>query len=185
LLALIKKQKPVNLTELIGELKNVFESYLKECLNEFPSENRVNGIGIFTDSDMSSFVVYINTVEHLNERNLNADNEDEKLTNKWWLPEWSWESKDSAEQERIIDISQKISNQLEFYDYKKTLFKTYCEILANLSNSDKVSLKDDFVLLVQESDNFNSKTDKNDLSKILSESQWTEYLKFNKYWLGY
>tara|TARA_B100001173_G_scaffold298878_1_gene296888 strand:+ start:68 stop:622 length:555 start_codon:yes stop_codon:yes gene_type:complete len=184
-LALIKKQKPVNITELIGELKNEFESYLIDCLNEFPSKNRVNGIGIFTDSDMSSFMVYINTVEHLNERNLNADDEDEKLTNKWWLPEWSWESKDSAEQERIIDICQKISNQLEFYDYKRTLFKTYCEILANSSHSENVSLNDDCVRLVQESDNFDSETDKNDLSKILTESQWTEYLKFNKYWLGY
>ena len=175
----------MNLTELIGELKNEFKSYLIQCLNEFTSESRINGIGIFTDSDMSSFVIYINTSEHLNERNLNADNEDEELTNKWWLPEWSWESKDSAEQEQIIGISKKISSQLEFYDYKRTLFKTYCEILENLNNSDLISLDNDFVRLVQESDNFDSEIDKNDLSKILTELQWIEYLKFNKYWLGY
>ena len=175
----------MNLTDLIEELKNEFKSYLIHCLNEFKSENRINGIGIFTDSDMSSFVIYINTVEYLNERNLNANNEDEKLTNKWWLPEWSWESKDSAEQLRIMNISQKVSNQLEFYDFKRTLFKTYCEVLASLNNSNLVRLDNDFIRLVQESDNFDSKTDKNDLSKLLSQPQWTEYLKFNKYWLGY
>ena len=175
----------MKLTELIEELKREFKSYLIQCLNEFPSKNRVNGIGVFTDTDISSFMVYINTVEHLNARNLNSDNEDEKLTNKWWLPEWSWESKDSAGQERIIDISKKISNQLEFYDYKRTLFKTYCEILAELNIADLNNEDNDFVRLVQESDNFDSEIDKNDLSKILSELQWTEYLKFNKYWLGY
>ncbi|WP_422104709.1 DUF4303 domain-containing protein [Winogradskyella sp.] len=175
----------MKLTKLIQELKNEFEVYLIQCLNEFTSENDINGIGIFTDSDMSSFVIYINTKSHLNERNSDADTQDEQLTNKWWLPEWYWESEDSSGQNRIIAITQKISSQLEFYDYKRTLFKTYCEILENLNDSDFIKLDDSFVRLVQESDNFDSETDKNDLSKILTESQWNEYLRFNKYWLGY
>ena len=63
------------------------------------------------------------------------------------------------------------------------MFNLFCEALKEL-REEGVFLKaeDDFLLLVQESDNFSDDDDKYDLKLILSDKQWQSYVKFNSNW---
>ncbi|MEL6556588.1 MAG: DUF4303 domain-containing protein [Bacteroidota bacterium] len=142
----------MNITDKIFfDFKAGFKSYLIKCYQSGAQQTKVTGIGVFTDSDMSNFVVYINSKDHLTQRNAESTSRNEMLTNKWWLPEWWWES-NALEEGNLIDELERIFKQLEFKTYKNTLFSVYCQVLEEIKN--EINADNDFVLLVQVSDNF-------------------------------
>jgi hypothetical protein len=173
-------------SNLFSEFKTNFKAYILNCYESVSKESEIAGFGIFTDSDMSTFVVHINTTKHLSEQHKNKTSEDEKLTDKWWLPEWGWVSKYQTDEKNLHNNLEHIYINMEFVAYKKNLFRVYCEVLSELFKEEKLkNTSDDFILMVQECDNFNQEKDKESLSMILGEKQWEEYIKFNKYWMAY
>jgi len=172
--------------EAFSAFKSSFKAYVLECYKSIAVENEISGLGIFTDADMSSFIIRINTSQNLVERNSESEAESDRLINKWWMPEWGWESEHDELEGDLVKQLEVISSNLEFDTFKTTLFSIYCEVLAELSEEKVLENRnDDLILIVQESDNFDSKRDKESLSLILNENQWNEYLEFNKHWMGY
>ena len=172
--------------EVFSAFKNSFKTYVLEHYKSIATENEISGLGIFTDSDMSSFIIRINTSQHLLERNSKSETEGDRLINKWWMPEWGWESKYDDLEDDLVKQLEIISSNLAFDTFKRKLFSVYCEVLAELSEEKVLENgSEDLILIVQESDNFDSKRDKESLSLILNENQWDEYLEFNKHWMGY
>ena len=166
--------------KILHNYKADFKSYLLKCYQSVAQKTKVTGIGVFTDADMSNFVIYINSKDHLTHRNAESTSRNEMLTNKWWLPEWWWES-NALEEGNLIDQLELIFKHLEFEIYKNTFFSIYCQVLEEIKK--EINADNDIVFLVQVSDNFDVE-DKQYLSNILDEEQWEEYLEFNNYWIG-
>ena len=166
---------------LLREFKSGLGAHISGCLESIESKVEIAGIGLFTDSDMSGFKLCINSQEHLKNQNEIAESENDLLVNKWWIPEWWWESNNQEEESKLFGLLDAISEALEFAIYKRTLFKVYCQVLKE--NAKQIASRNsNIVFLVQESDNFDQDLHREGLLLLLSDEQWEEYVRFNRYW---
>jgi hypothetical protein len=174
----------------LNQFKLKFKNYTKNFLRSIQSERKkICSFGVFADQDMSSFLLCYNTKEHLIEYEVLLTTNDKISTNPaediWWIPEWEGSDEDLREpiNEELHTMMNKFYKKMDFVKYKDTMFNLFCEALKEL-REEGVFLKaeDDFLLLVQESDNFSDDDDKYDLKLILSDKQWQSYVKFNSNW---
>ncbi|TAE11981.1 MAG: hypothetical protein EAZ95_12915 [Bacteroidetes bacterium] len=162
--------------EIKDYLKEQMTYLYNQCVKE---DETVYAVGIFGDSDMSTFALNILTHE---------PNEIEK----WWIPEWNHElnykTLDEAYKlnydklyeiiEDLIKGTRNSENFELFVQYKRDVFDICCEALKELKESNlfkKVSA--DLSFLVQECDNGIYGTREQSLSKILTPEQREEYKK--------
>lgn len=164
-----------------------FKSILKTLISDYylqviGREIEICSFGIFTDSDISGFVIYYNL-----KTNIDSDSD------KWWLPDWTSGSVNDNfyNQDDRYHQLEKIMNELigkstwdfddkknTFATYKNEMFDSICDVLKEL-NEEKLfkNASDDFFLLVQESDNGVYEERTTSLNKIMSKEQFEEYQK--------
>ena len=188
--------------EFKEKLKGLASDYLKKI---FQREKEICSFGVFTDSDISGFVLYYNTKEGMKGLinsgiEWNKENPDSTLqidSGKWWMPEWYSESvddesffqNDKREKElylvleeqinktRLFETNDHLFNEA-FVKYKEEVFDLICQSLKELKDADCFSkVSNDFFLLVQEGDNGVYGSRKESLSKILTKNQLDKYLE--------
>ena len=179
---------------IFEEFKVEFCQYCQAFATSLADEKEsISSFGIFTDQDMSSFVLAYNTQEHIHRKSQAASESISaseaasiSFSNKWWIPEWKGDDEkfNPEKQEEFYLKLEKLAGLLPFPLYKDSLFMLYCESLAELRNSGAfLQQTSDFFMLVQESDNF-SLSDFDRLKKLLNKEEWEEYLRFNKDFMG-
>lgn len=180
----IEKTFIPNETEL--KFKKIFKSLISDYYKQvIEREKEIFSLGIFTDSDISGFIM-----------NYNVKRENNSESDKWWIPEWKSESKDDQsfyhEDDRYQEL-ETIMNKLykksewnfdeeknTFALYKKEIFDSICEALKELKEENLFKgVTEDFLLLVQESDNGIYDGREISLKKIMSKEQFEAYLKFS------
>ncbi|MBD0254565.1 MAG: DUF4303 domain-containing protein [Cytophagales bacterium] len=191
-------------TEVLGKLKVEVKDYLTRIVAFiYESEAELCSFGIFTDSDISGFVVGYNTAHHLNAQNIsNLANPGGvleaviKSSNKWWIPEWTSGSNRELRNEQY-ELYQEICDGLEevhqktqwhsddgkntFILYKDDIFDLLSESLKELKEEGIFNKTDeDFFLLVQEEDNGMYGERGPSLKKILNDRHYRKYLAFCK-----
>lgn len=159
-------------------LKTLISDYYKDVIKK---EKEICSFGIFTDSDISSFLMSCNTA-------CKAKNEEDK----WWIPEWKAasikEDDDYYEDERYEQLEKIMNDLIEqsnwdfeeekntFASYKNEIFDCMCMALKELKAAKLFEeVSDDFFLLVQESDNGISDERAISLHKIMSKEQFEAY----------
>ncbi len=196
------KYIPKNIAE---QFKELFKDVAKDCLKViFEKEEEIYAFGVFTDSDISSFLLAYNTkgnldtiiksgVEYKNEFSI-TNLSDDFL--KWWIPEWKNEiveqkfnndARTKKLHKILTDLVKPIgfSDDKTFSDYKEDIFAVFCQSLKELKEEGCfLNITEDFYLLVQEHDNGMHGTRKQHLSKILSENQMNELINFEKHYLS-
>ena len=187
--------------------KNELSETLSELIKEYHSlalniEGQINAIGIYTDADMTTFLLGYNTEEGVKEiidRQLDTnalfpdDPCDRPLDdNKWLIPEWISESYEDLIEEnntKLIKANELISKLYEanvhknFVHYKSEMFDILCDVIATLKKSGVFGPNaDQLILLVQVSDNGLNNTREKSIKKILTKVQLEEYKSFLETW---
>ena len=191
------------------QIKELVKALAKDCVKSiYRKEKEICSFGIFTDSDVSSFLFGYNTSAQL-ENIINDGKAYKKEFNenelpddflKWWLPEWKNEINEEAfntnpktkEAFRIMDdlikpikFSNRFSENDLFSRYKEDIFDLFCQVLLELKEEHVFSrTNEDFYLLVQEHDNGVYGTRERSLLKIISKKQRNELLIFGKHYLN-
>lgn len=183
-------------------LKAQISAYYKYVIKK---EKEICAFGIFTDSDISSFVLYYLTQSRLDAitnagikwNQAHPDNTAEIDADKWWMPEWAsipiqdkkcYDKDDrySALEKIMDEFSQKSNWDIEdtkntFATYKKEMFDAFCEVLKALKEAQLFkAVHKDFFLLVQESDNGIYEDRAISLKKIMTKQQFDTYLKVHE-----
>ena len=178
-------------------IKELFISLSKDYVKLiYEKEKEISSFGVFTDADISSFFFRYNTKEGIDKIIAVGKKYQEKNPNskipvdhyKWWLPEWAINidedvfSQDEREIElfKIFEDLIESSEDKDFSNYKDDVFDLFCQSLKEVKDENIFSkTSNNFFLLVQEQDNGIYDARKESLSKILSQNQLEEYLKFN------
>ncbi len=191
------------------ETESKFKTIFKTLISDYykyviEREKEICSFGIFTDSDISGFVISFNTqsgMEKILESGIkwNKENPDNKFkidSDKWWMPEWKSDSVKEGFFDKddrynllagIMDELRKKSNwdfddtKNTFAIYKREMFDSICDALKELKEEKLFkNISKDFFLLVQESDNGIYDERAVSLKKIMSKKQFEEYRKYNE-----
>lgn len=179
-----------------------FKLLLKELIEDYYSQvlaiekGKILAFGIFSDSDISSFIFAYNTQDGIDanierSRKYSEFNDLETDGDIWFLPEWtSGQKKELFDYDNnpTYDFLHKIMNLFyeenmdeSFVKYKNTMFDLFCESLKELGEENSFKrVSSDFLLLVQEGNNGIYDTRVESLAKILSPVQMEQYLKANE-----
>ncbi len=187
--------------EIAARIKELFKSLSKDYIKlVYEEEDEICSFGIFTDSDISVFTFAYNTLHGIKSKMENRQNDEYNLLYKWWIPDWSTKIRenifdDDLRETELFNILEKLIEEtgvedeyLEdeyFSNYKNDIFDLFCLSLEELNN-EKVFIKrnNDFILLVQESDN-GIKGDlarEASLLRLLTKDQIEDYKSIEKKW---
>jgi len=169
------------------KLKELFKATISDYYNlVIKREKKISSLGIFTDSDISTFIIACNT------QYASAKSDDDK----WWMPEWIYDSSSgessSSLDDRFSQLDKTTKALIEksnwdfdddkntFSKYKNEMFECMCDSLMELKEENLFNeVSKDFFLLVQESDNGIYEDRQKCLKKIMTEEQLGKYLKFS------
>lgn len=191
--------------DLVLKIKILLKSLLSDYYHKvIEREREICSFGIFTDSDMSGFVIRYNTQEGIEKIIESAIKSREDYPDwnwegalddsKWWIPEWISESKGDEliyYNDKRYDELDKIMNDLRkktwmnendevFASYKEEMFDIMCKSLEELKGEGLFrNVSENFYLLVQEQDNGIYGNRDKSLQRILTPEQYKEYEDFD------
>lgn len=177
-------------TDLLQALKLQLTNFYQEVIQ---LEGEICALGVFTDSDVSGFALYYNTTAGIEAVQSEYDDLADII---WWMPEWVSENNElgfkitadylavSQLMEALYQSTTSSMDNIEnptFPIYKREMFDLICEALSRLKAEGLFqAVTDDFLLLVQESDNGVYDGRAESLGKIMTAEQLSAYLLYSE-----